>query len=177
MIEKSTILQLVNIFFGSPTTLFYAADVARETGFSRAAVRDHLATLEKQGFITRSNERRGSRIYPKYVANRDNKEFRRVKMLANIEALYPLVDHLLEQCNPTAIVVFGSYRRGEDIEGSDIDLFVETAKNIPEVKAYEKSLGKKISFYTKDSFTNVPLDLRNNLINGIVLHGYLEATR
>ena len=76
---------------------------------------------------------------------------------------------------PKSIVLFGSYQKGEDSENSDIDLFVECDKEELDVKIFEKKLGRKIELHFKKDFTLYPKELKNNIINGIVLSGFLEG--
>ena len=73
--------------------------------------------------------------------------------------------------------MFGSYRRGEDVESSDIDIFVECADEPVNVAQFEKKLGRKIELHFKEDFTAYSKELKNNLINGIVLSGFLEGYR
>ncbi len=174
MLDKSTTLRVAEVFFQRPTTALLAADIARATSLSRAAVAEYLQTLQKQGIITRTSEHRGSRVYPKYTASRDALVFRREKMVSNLDALWPLIDFLIKTYEPTLIILFGSYRRGEDIESSDIDIFIETDAKHPTVSQFDKQLGRTVSLYSAPSLTEISGDLKNNLINGIVLHGYID---
>ena len=76
---------------------------------------------------------------------------------------------------PKSIVLFGSYQRGEDIENSDIDLFIESKKEKLDINIFEKKLKRKIELHFKEDFTSYPKELKNNIINGIVLSGFLEG--
>ena len=72
-------------------------------------------------------------------------------------------------------MLFGSFQRGEDVEDSDIDLFVEACKMDLDLNSYEKKLNRKIQIHFRKCFGKLPEELKNNIINGIVLYGYLEA--
>ena len=76
---------------------------------------------------------------------------------------------------PKTIVLFGSYRRGEDVEESDIDIFLECKKENVNVERFEKKLGRKIQLHFQENFNAYPKELKNNIINGIVLSGFLEG--
>ena len=76
---------------------------------------------------------------------------------------------------PDAIVLFGSASRGEDIEGSDIDLFLVAKEREINLRKFEKKLKRKISLHFEDSVSKVPKELMNNIINGIVVYGYLKV--
>ncbi|MCD6464256.1 nucleotidyltransferase domain-containing protein [Candidatus Woesearchaeota archaeon] len=73
------------------------------------------------------------------------------------------------------IVLFGSCARGEDIETSDIDLFVQAKEKALSLTKYENLLNRKISLFFKQNFLKLSNELKNNIINGIVLKGYLKV--
>ena len=81
------------------------------------------------------------------------------------------------------MILFGTFRWGMDISTSDIDIAIEdeTIKNyeiisLRELTEIENILGKKIQIhlFNKGLIDN---NLYNNIINGIVLSGFLEITR
>ena len=76
---------------------------------------------------------------------------------------------------PKSIIVFGSYAKGEDIEDSDIDIFVECEEEKLDLEPFEKQLKRKVQFHFKENFKAYSKELRNNIINGIILRGYLEV--
>ena len=76
---------------------------------------------------------------------------------------------------PKSIILFGSYSKGEDTETSDIDLFVECKSEELNLKIFEKRLERKIELHFKERFTLYPKELKNNIINGIVLHGFFRG--
>jgi predicted nucleotidyltransferase len=76
---------------------------------------------------------------------------------------------------PGCIVLFGSYLRGEDTEESDIDLFVEADKKEIRLERFEGLLKRKIELHFRRDFGKISKELKNNIINGLVMQGYLEA--
>ena len=58
---------------------------------------------------------------------------------------------------------------------SKIDLFVECKKEELNLEKFEKKLGRKIELHFNEDFTLFPKELKNNIINGIVLSGFLEG--
>lgn len=83
--------------------------------------------------------------------------------------------------NPRAVVLFGSYRKGDDTEKSDIDIAVEVLgnqelkiENIGVIKkfGYRKNVPVNIHLFSKN---NADLNLFANIANGIVLEGFLEV--
>lgn len=110
-------------------------------------------------------------------ADRENTLFIALKRSRNLYTLYEcgLVSYLTELYGrPEAIVLFGSYARGEDTEQSDIDVVVITPKKLScNLDKYEKKLQRKIQ--VKELLKeDIPSEFTTTLINGIVLSGYLQ---
>ena len=83
--------------------------------------------------------------------------------------------------NPKSIVLFGSFRKGEDISNSDIDIAVENddfkkykTTSLRELSKFEKVIGRNIQIHLFNR-KNVDINLFNNITNGIVLSGFLEV--
>ena len=75
------------------------------------------------------------------------------------------------------IILFGSFLRGEDTEESDVDLFVEAPGQKLKFTRFEKRLGRRVELHFNESFHSYPTELKNNLVNGLVVHGFLEGYR
>lgn len=167
----------VEIFFINPTKKHYLMDISRTIGLAHTSVKRNLDKLIKLGLILESLEKKGGRKFPLYSVNSDNKLFKKYKIIYNISAILQsnLIEFIEEKLMPKSIVLFGSYQRGEDIEKSDIDLFVECKKEELDMSSFEKKLGRKIELHFNDNFNSYSKELKNNVINGIVLSGFLEG--
>lgn len=176
MLQKTTISSVFAIFCLEPTRPHYLKELSRRTQIAHTSVATALSALVRSKLIARTLERRGSRSFPFYTAIHEE-PFLREKRGYNIARLYEtgLVASVVEKAFPSCIVLFGSYDRGEDIEGSDIDLFLEGTVTPADLLSYEKALGRKISVLVRKSFAELPATLKNNIVNGTVLAGYLEA--
>ena len=165
------------IFFVYPTKYHYLIDISRKIGLAHTSVKENLDKLVKLGLVTESAEKKGGRKFPLYKANIDNKLFRKHKAIYNLLSILEsnLVESIEEKLMPKSIVLFGSYARGEDTEGSDIDLFVECKKEQLIIDKFEKKLNRKIELHFNENFKVYPKELKNNIINGIVLSGFLEG--
>ena len=106
-----------------------------------------------------------------------NKIFKKYKFIYNLSFILEsgLVDFVEEKLMPKAIVLFGSYSREEDTENSDIDVFVECKKEELDLAKFEKKLSRKIELHFNERFISYPKELKNNIMNGIVLSGFLEG--
>jgi len=83
--------------------------------------------------------------------------------------------------NAKSIILFGSYRKGDDNEKSDIDIAVEVLDN-KDVRIVEAGIISKFGFRNNVkvnlhifSRNRVDLNLFSNIANGIVLEGFLEV--
>ena len=114
------------VFFLSPTKKHYLMDISRSIGLAHTSVKKNLNELLKLGIIKESIEVRGGRKFPFYQSDMENKLFRRYKRVYNLVSVIEsgLVEYLEEKLMPKSIVLFGSYERGEDVEGSDIDILL-----------------------------------------------------
>lgn len=113
--------------------------------------------------------------FPVYYANRESEDFTFLKRMDTIMAVKDsgLLEYLTEKCMPDAIVLFGSSAHGEDVTESDIDLFAIANEVTLDVRTFEKKLKRKISLFFSSDFNKLSSELKNNIINGIILKGYL----
>lgn len=172
MLQNYTTYRILQLFFDSPTKLFQLREISRLINVSLPSVINHVKKLEKEGFIKR--EKKG--VYESYTANKTDrfKLYRRSDILIR---LYEsgLIEYLDDELSPSVIVLFGSASRGEDIEDSDIDLFILAKEEDLDLKKYEKKLKRKIEPFFEEKIKDIPKELLNNINNGIVLKGYLKV--
>lgn len=108
-------------------------------------------------------------------ANLDNPDFKNLKRVNNLKNVYlsGLFNYLYEKFPLSAIILFGSYSRGEDIERSDIDMAIIGKEKPLKLEEYNKKFNKDINieFINLDK---IDKNLRNNIISGITLSGYIN---
>jgi predicted nucleotidyltransferase len=179
MLQKSSINQTLNHFFLYPTKAHYLMDMSRSIGIAHTSIKKNLKELLKLKIIKEQIEKKGGRKFPIYSTNLENKLYKRYKIISNFTSLLEsgIVDYLTDRLAPKSMILFGSYARGEDTESSDIDLFLECNKEELQLRPYEKKLGRKIELHFNSDFLTYPSELKNNLLNGIILSGYLEVFR
>jgi len=170
MIEKSTIQKVLAVFFDNPSREFHLRELSRILKLSMPTIISATDKLAKEKLIIKEK----GRVITKVTANRDNTDFAKHKRLYNLELIYnsSLINHLFESYNqPKAIILFGSFSRGEDIEKSDIDIAVITNKRLNlSLSKYENILKKAISMH-EVSLDKISGEFKANLLNGIVLEG------
>ena len=162
-------------FFIHPTVKLRVRQIERVTKAPLPSVIRYTKELEKEEILKRSIVANVTL----FCANRASKAFLLEKTLYNLRKIHAsgLISFLQEELSNPAIVVFGSYAKGEDIEESDIDLYIETlSKKKIDVVKYEKDIGRKIQLFTYRKFCDIEnKELANNIVNGIILVGFLEV--
>ena len=153
---------------------FNLRGLARPLKVSPTAVSKALNDLEKEKLIKVKKSETMNLMSIEF--NRDNYKAFEFKRTENLKLIYEsmLVDFLEEKFPGCSIILFGSYSKGEDTTASDIDILIIGAKE-KEIKltAFDKLLERTIfiNFYPD---WNIKKNLRNNILNGIVLRGSVE---
>ncbi len=173
MLEEYSRYKILREFFTCPTKNFQMRQISRNTKITQPSVINHIKALVKMELIVKEE---GKSTYPTYKANRDSKLFKIYKksdLLIKFEEI-SLVDYINDQCLPNSIILFGSASLGEDIEDSDIDLFVQSKEVKLNMEKFEKILKRKVNVLFEDRFNRLSDELKNNILNGIKLKGYLK---
>ncbi|MBS3124961.1 nucleotidyltransferase domain-containing protein [Candidatus Woesearchaeota archaeon] len=173
MLQNNNEYRVLRLFFEQPTEEFQLRQISRLAQIAPPSTKKYLKELEKEGLINKSKKK----PYPTYSANRDAQLFRNLKKWFLVIELTTngFVEHIVDCCGPDAIILFGSASRGEDIENSDIDLAIISVETELNVNKYEKALRRKISPLFISNFGKLGNELKNNIVNGIILHGYLKV--
>ena len=178
MLRKDNIYRVLEVFFDNPLPEgigFHLREISRKINLAPKSVKLYLEELEKENLIIKKEHR--IRKYPVYYADMDDNYFKFLKRLNIIQRIKEsgLLDYLNEKCMPDVIILFGSASRGEDVEGSDIDLYLQCAEKKLELNKYEKELNRNISLFFEKSFDKLSEELKQNIINGDKLKGYLRV--
>ena len=173
MLGKNNSYKVLKIFLDSPIENFRLREIARLSGISPPSVMNYLAEFIKERLIDKNIKNK----IPIYTAIRDNLIFILYKKLSIIFELNNsgLVEYLWEKLSPETIILYGSFAKGESVENSDIDLFILGEERSLDLKKFEKKLNKNIHLFFKKSFKELAPEIRNNILNGIILKGYIKA--
>ena len=162
-------------FFMNPTAKLRVRQIERELKLPLPSVIRYCKELEKEGILKKTAVS-GITVYS---ADRSLKRYLMEKKLFNFKLLFEsgLVDYLVEEFHNPTIVVFGSYARGEDVESSDVDIYIETPSNKRiNLEKYEKILNKNIQIFVHKNINEIKnKELANSILNGNVLNGYVEV--
>ena len=180
--EETAKNKIIDVLFKYPEKEFSLSDLAKEASVAKANIGEILEEFREAGLI---NIEKLSKIW-RIKANQPNWFFVRNKIVYNLNFIYKseLVDFLIDYFkNPKAIVLFGSFRKGEDLSNSDIDIAIESSEakeyeimGLRELAEFEKGIGRKIQihFFNRE---NVDIGVFNNIANGILLWGFLEVKK
>jgi len=180
--EETARNKVIEIFFKYTEKEFSLSDLAKESGVAKSNIGAILNEFNESGLITIEKLSKIWRI----KANQTNWFFVKGKIVYNLNFIYQsgMVEFLADYFNnPKSIILFGSFRKGEDISSSDIDIAIESdsikeyeTMGLRELSEFEKVIGKKIQLHLFNR-ESVDINLFNNIANGIVLLGFLEVKK
>jgi len=142
---------------------------------SATAVMKALPEMERMDFIKLEKDKESKRIA--IELNRENHLVMQLKRADNLKLIYEsgLVDFLEREFAGGTIILFGSYSLGEDNNKSDIDIAVIGRKDkIIDLKKFENLFSRQININFYGSFKEINKNLKDNILNGIVLCGGVE---
>lgn len=162
--------RILELLFDFPTKRFHVRELARILKISAPAVSKAIMQLGKKEFIVLKK----GFVY-EIQANTLNQQFRNMKRVCNLRRIYQsgLFNFLAENFPLNTIILFGSYSKGEDTEKSDIDIAIDSKEKYIKLEEYEKVLNKKINIEFIN-FDKISDELKDSIINGIVLNGYVS---
>ncbi|MBI5332050.1 MAG: nucleotidyltransferase domain-containing protein [Candidatus Aenigmarchaeota archaeon] len=172
MLQNYNTYRIVSLFFDSPTKHFQLREISRMIRIGLPSVKAHVEKLETAGLIRKTK----GNIYDSFVATRNDrfKLYKRNDVMIRIHES-GLLEYLVDELSPDVIVLFGSASKGDDIEHSDVDIFVLAEDKKLKLDKFEKILKRKINILFENKIKNIPKELMSNIINGVVLYGYLEV--
>jgi len=165
ILKKCSLWNVAEIFFLEPTKVHFIKEISRKISLAPTSVKVHIQTLVKEGLVEETN----SEIFKGYRAIRENPEFIFHKKIANLVLIKNsgLIEELKEKY-PKSIILFGSYDKGEDIETSDIDIFIDSKEFKINPEKYEKYLKRKLHLIFR---AEVGKSLVESIDQGVILFG------
>ena len=172
-------------FFSFPTQQTSLTDLADNLDISKTTANRIVTVLEKEGFLVKDVLGKVWRIScnQQHIYNFSRKIAYNLTMVYEsslIQAIHDFMQNEFKQ-NSRAIILFGSYRKGDDTDKSDIDIAIEILGNqslsihkfriFPQF-GYRKNVKVNLHIFTRN---NIDLNLFSNIANGIVLEGFLEV--
>lgn len=172
--------RVAKVLFTYPDKEFSLSDMAKEAGVAKAHIGEILDEFYKTHLIQITKLSKIWRI----SASQQSWEFIKSKIIYNLSFIYQsgLVEFLNEHFNnPKSIVLFGSFRKGEDLSASDIDIAIENDEakeyktlQLKQLTEFESAINRRIQIHLFNR-KNIDENVFNNIANGIVLLGFLEV--
>ncbi len=171
---KFTRLQdrIMDFLFKNPTTSFMGKEIADKLKVSKTAVSKAIDNLVKSRLVVVEK-----RVILSIKLNRENKELFELKRIYNLRNIYSnkLVEKLSADFPGSSLVLFGSYSFGDDTEESDIDLaIIGYGPKKLELSKFENNFQRKIQLHFFNDFKKIDKNLKESIINGIVLKGAIQ---
>ncbi len=173
-------LSVLHWFFAYPEVKISLTALSKELKISKKTASRVVTDLAKENFLMIEPIGKSWRIHCniQHPYNRIYKIGQNLSLVYSsgiIEEIYRLIG------NPKAIILFGSYRKGDDIGTSDLDIAVEVLGNedmriinlgtIAQL-GFRKNVQVNLHVFSRNK---IDLNLFANIANGIVLDGFLEA--
>lgn len=172
--------KVLSWFFSFPNDETTLNSLSEKLRISKTTANSMVIRLLKEGFliskvIGKAWQIKCNQQHPYNYTRKISYNLNMVYESGIIKEIHKVVD------SPRAIVLFGSYRKGDDTENSDIDLAVEVLgeKEVEILKfglfqsfGYRKNVVANLHIFSRN---RIDLNLFANISNGIVLEGFLEV--
>ncbi|HIH42533.1 TPA: hypothetical protein HA246_02725 [Candidatus Woesearchaeota archaeon] len=175
-------LKVLYWFFSFPNDKVGLNDLSADLKIAKTTASKVVSQLVEEGFLIKEDLGNVWRISCNQV--KDNNYTYSRKIGYNLIRVYEsgILNSIHEVIkNSRAIILFGSYRKGDDTEKSDIDIAVEILGDedikiyqlgiLPEL-GYRKNVPVNLHVFSRNK---IDLNLFANIANGIVLEGFLEV--
>jgi len=175
--------KVLSWFFSFPNIEMSLNELSSDLEISKTTAKKIVEILAGEGFLIKKIYGKTWRI----TCNKDHPYNYTRKIAFNLEMVYEaylkgLKEAILKNVGSLgSVILFGSYRKGDDTEKSDIDIAVEVFNN-QDIEIIELGIISQFG-YRKDipvnlyifSRNKVDLNLFSNIVNGIVIEGFLEV--
>lgn len=182
--QNEAYIKILNWFFSYPLLPISLSDLARELKISKKTASDIVKNLLEEGFLLKEEIGKTWRIS---CNQKHHYNFTR-KISYNLALVYQMlydsgvINEIYKIAgNPKSIILFGSYRKGDDTDKSDLDIAVEVVGN-KEIEivhlgnirqfGYRKNIPVNLHLFSRNK---IDLNLFSNIANGIVIEGFLEV--
>ena len=178
--EEDAYTKVLYWFFAYPTKEVSLNNLVEAVNISKTSANKAVRRLVEEGFLRLKQLGRLWRI----TCNQEHEYNLTRKIPFNLQTVYQagILEEVRKRIpNPRAVVLFGSYRKGDDTEESDIDIAAEVMDD-EDLRILELGVLTTLGFRENVpvnlhvfSRNHVDLNLFANIANGIVLEGFLEV--
>ncbi|MBN2421175.1 nucleotidyltransferase domain-containing protein [Candidatus Woesearchaeota archaeon] len=178
---REAYLKVLYWFFSYPETSVGLSDLSEQLVIAKKTAKIIVNQFVQEGFLKVEVLGKLWRI----SCNRTHAYNFTKKIPYNLDMIYSsaiLLEIHKHFPNPKAVILFGSYRKGDDTEKSDIDIAVEIPGK-EEIKMIELGVINqfgyrttvKINLFIFSDRKKIDVNVFSNIANGIVLEGFLEV--
>jgi predicted nucleotidyltransferase len=155
-------------FFIDNYERIHVRDYAKIRKISPPTASKLLEILKENKLLKKEIDRR----YYFFHANIDSLDFKDLQRIYYRKKLENLIRNIETNTINPLIFLFGSLSKTEAKKDSDVDIaiFTPTIKKI-NCEKYEKEIKRKIQLFQFRDLKEVPLELKNNILNGYKLRG------
>jgi len=168
-------------FYSFPNKSVGLNELVKELRISKSTANRTINKLVDEGLLEKEIIGKSWRL----KLNQENFINKQRKISYNLSLIYEsnIVDKINRKYNPISIILFGSYRKGDDTDESDIDIAIEISgdktqkiENFEEFKefSYRKNVPINLHIFSRRNINN---NLFSNISNGIILDGFLEVKK
>jgi len=180
--ELEAYTKVLRWFFAFPTDEFTLNELTENVGIAKTTAKVTVQKLATEDFLDIRTIGKTWRIR----ANQNHHYFTSVKIPYNLELIYGsgVVEYIQKSYPDSAVIIlFGSFRKGDDVPGSDVDIAVELmddgGHDILELDTisqlgYRKNVKVSLHLFSRKS---ININVFTNIANGIILDGLLEVQK
>lgn len=156
--------KILEYYYEYPLMRFTVRELAKKSRLPVTTVQRYLTEMKKAKILSKNGK----------LLESLSQKFRKSFFMLDKVVDSGLIEFLELELNSSVIIVFGSIRKGEYDKNSDMDIFVESSskKDIDLLK-FERKIGHKIQLFIESDVNELPSNLKNNVLNGVKLSGYL----
>lgn len=151
---------------------YNARQLAVSLKVSQTAIAKALVFLKNKNIVCIKKESGRLSIW----LDRGRQRTLQIKRIENLRTIYDsgLSDFFEKNFLGSTVILFGSYSRGDDVVGSDIDIAIIGEEKNLDLRKFERVLHRDIVVNFYSSFSEIHKNLKENLCNGILLSGGIE---
>src|SRR3989344_439530 len=160
---------ILRCFFEEPNKWYHVRELSRLIKINPATISKYLNKLNKEEILIKKRER-GHLLFK---ADTENENYKDKKKFYNITLIKKsgLLEFLDKELNyPEAVILFGSFSKGENDKNSDIDLFViSNLKRELNLSDFKKIFHREVQLFIETPKKFIEMEKNSkNLINSIL---------
>ena len=165
---------VLELFFNEPTKHWHFKDIVNHAKISEDRANHWLRKLMEEDIINRVKPQ-GKMPY--FIARYEHPNYENKKKLYALNRMFEtgLLSRLQSLKNVKAVVIFGSFARGDWNADSDIDLFIYGEPEELRFGTVWKGLGRVIEVHTVKTRKDIK-EIRSGLINNVVKGYFVKGT-